>query len=153
MSSHYLAMSKRKAMKVCPRRAGPQETEKPCSCGEVGGKFSHRRSLEKRRTVGGVVDSRQRTACAETAWCVQQTVSVTKWEEEEGGQVRYKIRSAYKYFIHLLSRAEGNGNKIGTSVHLPHLEMITSQNPNRSAKAFLPSDILPFLESPDLCLL
>ena len=62
----------RKAMKVCPRKSrATGDRQKPCSCGGVGGKFPHRRSLEKEKDCGwGSRFQAERTACAETAWCV-----------------------------------------------------------------------------------
>lgn len=62
---------------VCKRnavlgRGGPRgDRDELCSCGGVGGKFSHRRRLKKEKDCGW--DSgfqAERTACAEIAWCV-----------------------------------------------------------------------------------
>lgn len=61
-------------------------------CGGWEEVFTQEEPREEKDCGWGIRFQAERTACAETAWCVQQTVSVTKWEEEEGGQVRYKIQ-------------------------------------------------------------
>lgn len=92
MSSSYRTVCKEK---WSPRkRRVPRRQRYTGSCGGVGGKFSHRRSLKKEKDCGWESGfQEERTACAETAWCVEQTVSLNVKGRREVWQ-RYTIQTS-----------------------------------------------------------
>lgn len=92
MSSNYPTVCKER---WSPRRRRAQRRRDTLgSCGGVGGKFSHRRSLEEEQDCGWESGfQEERTACAETAWCVEQTVSLNVKGRREVRQ-RYTIQAS-----------------------------------------------------------